>query len=229
MKNIIVTLLLFLTTLNTFAKDYNIFIYSNELEEYVKNVQILDYENNQLLGETDKNGCFFIVTKLNKNTKLKLTHPNFKDTTILFGNKNHSVNLKISELFKEKIRIDDSSIYYFTDFDTSNIIPPNITNQNLTSAEFIGGQSAFNNFIAENVKYPQFAIEQDISGKVYIKFIIEKDGSILHAIVMKSVSRSIDKEAIRVIKLSSKKWTPLKINDQPVRSYYLIPINFNIS
>lgn len=227
MKTILITFLVFIAH-SIMAKDYKIYVYSNEVEEYIKNVQIYNFENNSLIGETDENGEYEITSPIDKNTRLLLKHPNFKDTTFIFGKENHSINLKTTELFKEKIVIEDYSIYHFSAYDTSNVTLSNIKNEHLIPAEFIGGQSTFYKFIGENVRYPQYAIEQAISGKVYIKFIIEKDGSILHAIVVKGVSRTIDKEAIRVIKLSSKMWSPGKIDGDPVRSYYLIPLNFNL-
>lgn len=228
MKTILTTIIFFLVH-SIMAKEYKLFVYSNEVEEYIRNVQIYIFDSNSLIGETDENGEFEFTTNLEKETKLILKHPNFKDTTFLFGKENHSINLKTTDLFKEKIVIEDAHFYHFSVNETSNVISSNIKNEQLTPAEFIGGQSTFYKFLAENVKYPQYAIEQEITGKVYVKFIIEKDGSILQAIVMRGVSRSIDKEAIRVIKLSSKMWSPGKINNEPVRSYYLIPINFNIS
>lgn len=227
MKASLLTILVFIAN-TVLAKEYKIYVYSNEEEEYIKNVQIYNFENNSLIGETDENGEYEITSPLEKNTRLLLKHPNFKDTTFFFGKENHSINLKITELFKEKIAIEDFSTYHFSTNDTSNVTLSNIKNDHLIPAEFDGGQSAFYKFLSENVRYPQYAIEQEISGKVYLKFIIEKDGSILQAIVLKGVSRSIDKEAIRVIKLSSKMWLPGKIDNVPVRSYYLIPLNFNL-
>ena len=83
-------------------------------------------------------------------------------------------------------------------------------------------------WIAKNVKYPVLAMENGIQGKVYIQFVIEKDGSITDTKVIRGVDASLDKEAIRVIN-SMPKWKPGKQRGKPVRVSYTLPINFQLS
>ena len=92
--------------------------------------------------------------------------------------------------------------------------------------QFPGGNVT--KWIAKNVKYPQLAQENGIQGKVFIKFVIEKDGSITDVQVSRGVDASLDKEAIRVIK-AMPKWKPGKQRGKAVRVSYTLPINFQLS
>ena len=83
-------------------------------------------------------------------------------------------------------------------------------------------------WISKNVKYPVLAMENGIQGKVYIQFVIEKDGSITDVKVVRGVDASLDKEAVRVVK-AMPKWKPGKQRGKPVRVSYTLPINFQLS
>lgn len=76
---------------------------------------------------------------------------------------------------------------------------------------FPGGTNALNTFILSNLKYPVWAQEKGIQGRVVVKFIVEKDGSISNVEVDRSVSPSLDNEAMRVVK-AMPKWIPGQIN-----------------
>lgn len=91
--------------------------------------------------------------------------------------------------------------------------------------EFPGGDYAMQKYIAQNVKYPMLAVENGIQGKVYIRFVVDKEGNIDNIEVVKSVHSSIDKEAVRVVK-NMPKWKPGNLNGKPVKVYYNLPINF---
>lgn len=94
--------------------------------------------------------------------------------------------------------------------------------------EFPGGEKALRAFLAENVKYPSIAKENGIYGRVVCQFIVEKDGSITDVEVVKSSGEiSLDKEAIRVIKMMPK-WKPGKQQNKPVRTRYTLPISFKL-
>ena len=82
-------------------------------------------------------------------------------------------------------------------------------------------------WIAKNVKYPMIAQENNIQGKVFVQFVIEKDGSVSDVKVARSVDPSLDKEAIRVVK-AMPKWKPGKQRGKPVRVSYTVPINFQL-
>ncbi len=98
-------------------------------------------------------------------------------------------------------------------------------------AEFIGGNEEMIKFLSENVKYPEDVLQANekganIHGRVYVKFVVEKDGSISDVEVVRSVHPSLDAESVRVVKLMSGKWTPATHRGKPVRSMYTLPFVF---
>lgn len=92
-------------------------------------------------------------------------------------------------------------------------------------AEFPEGEAAMKRFISENINYPEKAMERGEEGKVFIQFVVEKDGTITDIKVLKSVSPSLDKEAIRLVS-TMPKWTPGIYKNKYVRSYVRFPINY---
>ena len=96
--------------------------------------------------------------------------------------------------------------------------------------EFQGDNTGakFRQYIGNNLKYPDIAIENGISGKVFIEFVIDKDGSMTNIAIKRGVDPILDKEAIRVIK-SSPNWKPGKQRGQNVRVQYTFPINFALN
>ncbi len=94
--------------------------------------------------------------------------------------------------------------------------------------EFPGGQQALFKYLGENVKYPVIAQENGIQGRVICQFVVNKDGSIVDAVVVRSSGElSLDKEALRVIN-SMPKWKPGKQRGKPVRVKYTVPVNFRL-
>jgi protein TonB len=94
--------------------------------------------------------------------------------------------------------------------------------------EFPGGQQALFKYLADNVKYPVIAQENGIQGRVICQFVVNKDGSIVDVVAVRSSGEaSLDKEAIRVIK-SMPKWKPGKQRGKPVRVKYTVPVNFRL-
>ena len=90
-----------------------------------------------------------------------------------------------------------------------------------------GGDNEFRTWIAQNIHYPQSAVDAQIQGKVYLQFVIEKDGSLSNIKVIRSVDPEIDNEAIRVL-VQSPKWSPGKQQGRPVRVNYIFPIAFKL-
>ena len=94
--------------------------------------------------------------------------------------------------------------------------------------EFPGGQQALFKYLAENVKYPVIAQENGIQGRVICQFVVNKDGSIVDVVAVRSSGEpALDKEAIRVIQ-SMPKWKPGKQRGKPVRVKYTVPVNFRL-
>ena len=92
---------------------------------------------------------------------------------------------------------------------------------------FHGGFEKFIQYLTENEKYPDAARNNNVTGKVFVTFIVEKDGGLSDVNIFKSLSAETDAEAIRLIK-DSPKWYPGLQNGKPVRVQYTIPIPFPI-
>lgn len=95
-------------------------------------------------------------------------------------------------------------------------------------AGFPGGAAAMKQFLIENTKYPEISRQMGDQGKVYVKFVVERDGSISGIEIIKSVSKELDREAKRVVR-SMPRWSPGEKNGEPVRSVCRIPINFTLN
>lgn len=93
--------------------------------------------------------------------------------------------------------------------------------------EFPGGELALRKWIGSNIKYPVIAAENGIQGKVYVTFVVDKDGSISNARIARGVDPSLDQEALRVVN-KLPKWKPGKQRGKPVRVSYTVPINFQL-
>lgn len=96
-----------------------------------------------------------------------------------------------------------------------------------TKPQYKGGGFAMYKFLANNIKYPIEAREQDIEGIIYMQFTIEKDGSMEDIQLIKSAHTSLNKEALRVLGLLTK-WEAGKFDGEKVRGIYMIPIKFNL-
>ena len=94
--------------------------------------------------------------------------------------------------------------------------------------EPIGGFENMYAFIHANIRYPEVARNNNISGQVFVEFVVEKDGSISSVKVLAGVYPELDQEAVRVIKLLPK-WKPGKQMGKPVPCFYQIPIRFSIN
>lgn len=90
---------------------------------------------------------------------------------------------------------------------------------------FPGGEMALRAFLANAINYPVIAQENGIQGKVYVTFVVGKDGYVKNAVIARGVDASLDKEALRVVN-SLPKWKPGKQRGEPVNVSYTVPINF---
>ena len=96
-------------------------------------------------------------------------------------------------------------------------------------AEFPGGTAAMVAFLQKNIQYPAMAREAGISGKCFLKFIVNEDGAISNVEILKGVPgcSDCDKEAIRVVK-SMPKWKAAKMTGRAVKCYFNLPVSFKI-
>ncbi len=93
--------------------------------------------------------------------------------------------------------------------------------------QYTGGEEAMMKYVAENIKYPQAAKDKNISGRVFVGFVIEKDGSVSNVKVVRGIGGGCDEEAARVIK-EMPKWKPGMQKGKPVRVNYMMPIFFKL-
>lgn len=93
--------------------------------------------------------------------------------------------------------------------------------------EFPGGNPAFMKFLAERIKYPVIALENNEQGRVVANFVVEKDGSISNIKVIKGVTAGLDAEALRLLN-SMPNWKPGEQHNQPVRVRFTLPIVFRL-
>ncbi len=94
--------------------------------------------------------------------------------------------------------------------------------------EFPGGEEALRKYITSSVEYPEEAINKGIQGKVYVTFVVTKNGSVANAKIARGVAPSLDQEALRVIN-SLPKWKPGTQRGKAVNVSYTVPINFELA
>ncbi len=100
------------------------------------------------------------------------------------------------------------------------------TNDNI-NPEFPGGDQKFGLFLARQIHYPAAAKENNIQGKVFINFTVDKQGKLRNLKIVRGIGSGCDDEVIRVLKLSPN-WNPGKVYGIPVDISYTIPISFNL-
>lgn len=127
----------------------------------------------------------------------------------------HNVGLNhqlLNDFPDDSLKVEEEIIYAFSEVEPS----------------FPGGQEAMVRWIQSNVIYPDSALAKNEQGTVYVKFVVNKDGSIEQVSIRKGVSEAIDNEALRVVK-SMPNWTPGLEDGKPVRVFFTIPIAFRLS
>jgi len=126
---------------------------------------------------------------------------------------------------KEK-RFETNRIDY--DFQSTEIDPVDLSQTYIMveeMPEFPGGVIALRKWIKSNVKYPESARREKITGRVYIGFVINREGQVEDCKVLRSIDPALDREALNVIK-SMPRWKPGKQKGESVKVSYTFPINF---
>ena len=95
------------------------------------------------------------------------------------------------------------------------------------SPEPVGGIGAFYSYVGENLKYPATALRMEISGRVFVKFVVNDKGEISRVHVVKGIGGGCDEEAVRVLE-SAPKWNPGKQRGKPVSVWMTLPITFKL-
>ena len=96
-----------------------------------------------------------------------------------------------------------------------------------TMPQFPGGREVLLKYLAANIKYPASAVKAKKQGRVIVTFIVQKDGSITHAKIARSINPELDAEALRVVK-GMPKWTPGTQLGKPVSVKYALPVKFSL-
>ncbi len=91
--------------------------------------------------------------------------------------------------------------------------------------EPVGGSAAWNKFLQKNLRYPDEAIEKGVAGKVWVSFVVEKDGQLSNIVVDRGIGAGTEEEALRVLKMA-KAWKPGLQSGKPVRVKYNLPLSF---
>jgi len=94
--------------------------------------------------------------------------------------------------------------------------------------EFPGGIERLYRYLGKNLRYPAAAKENNTQGKVFVTFVVEKDGSLTDIRILKSLSPETDAEAIRLMQ-ACPKWSPGIQNGRPVRVQYSMPVSFSLA
>ena len=110
---------------------------------------------------------------------------------------------------------EDNSLY--TDYASLEVMPA-----------FPGGMGALAKYLGKTIRYPALARENNISGRVFISFVVEKDGRLTDIKIVRGIGAGCDEEAVRVLKLAPA-WKPGIQNGRPVRVTYTIPVFFQLS
>ena len=96
------------------------------------------------------------------------------------------------------------------------------------NAQFPGGDEACMKWLAEHLKYPSICQEQGVQGRVFVSFVVNKDGSIVDVEIKRSPDPNLSKEAERVVK-SMPKWKPARQGNRTVRSRFNLPVMFRLN
>ena len=110
-------------------------------------------------------------------------------------------------------------------FEKENVEGEEIFQSVKVKPEFIGGKKKMYEFINSNVRHPREAAENGVSGLVYVRFVVEKNGKITNPKLLKGIGSGCDEEAIRVIAMMPN-WKPGAHNGKVVRCYHTLPIAF---
>lgn len=94
--------------------------------------------------------------------------------------------------------------------------------------EFPGGQAALLKFISSHIQYPQAAADNNVQGKVYVKFVVTSTGKVDKVQIARSVDKALDQEALRVCRMLPN-FTPGRQNGQPVSVWYTLPVTFKLN
>ena len=140
---------------------------------------------------------------------------------------------EITAIVEDEVEIENEVEIEETDTDEDEIVEIEEDDEEFfmvveNMPEFPGGDLGLMKFIQKNVRYPAIAKEYNITGKVYVSFIVDKQGSVTNVKIVRGVDKNLDAEALRVVSLLPK-YKPGKQRGKAVRVMFTIPINFTLN
>ncbi len=236
---------------NYFLKRQGMFI------EYFSNghrKQISNYENNEKKGDVINyypNGKFYYTYNFNKDLKQEIVTDAGDSTGIAIAENGRGTWIEYDEDFKfvkgkgailnglkegEWRGTPNDSVNYVCTYSKGNSVA-GISHtksgkeyhftKDIVWPEFKGGIANFYSFLAHNIHYPAVAKENNIQGKVFIGFLVEKDGSLSHFKILRGIGSGCDEEVLRVMKISPP-WSAEYRYGIAVAELYNIPISFTL-
>ena len=183
---------------------------------------VLEKDGNDLYYTTsDKNGSYKI-TRINEGTyNVKVSCDGYESVSI------RAVNIPVKKLtfqdfwLKKNDADEPSSQKAVASQDSIHRVTE-------VMPQYPGGPNEMMRYIQENIKYPQSAKDNKIEGRVFVSFVVEKDGSITNAAVMRGIDKECDAEALRVVS-SMPKWNPGQHKGEVVRTQFTIPIYYKFN
>lgn len=143
----------------------------------------------------------------------------------------HSPEEYTMYLAARAVQIDPRSVDadHLPDEEVEAVLLPSEVSGPLSSADimpaFPGGDAALYRFLSNQIRYPEEALRNKVEGKVYIRFVVQADGSITDLDVMRGIGHGCDQEALRVVQMMPR-WTPGELAGQPVPVYSSLAIEF---
>lgn len=126
---------------------------------------------------------------------------------------------------------DKTSMQEFTIIETKPVIEREDTDEIFLVVEQTaapkGGMAAFYKYVSDNIRYPAQARRMAIEGKVFIEFVVDKDGALTQFSIVKGIGAGCDEEAIRIMQ-GAPPWLPGKQRGKPVRQRMVLPIYFKL-
>jgi len=157
---------------------------------------------------TDPNGEFSLEVK--KGDRIEVMYVGYASGSVVVSDPQLKYDLRLQKDGSDVLSTNDKT------FDVVEEMP-----------EYPGGQSAMLEYLSKNVRYPEEAHKAGKQGRVIATFVVEKDGSITNAKVVRSIDPLLDAEALRVIS-SMPNWIPGKQDGKPVAVKYTVPITFKL-
>lgn len=188
-------------------------------EYYIEGAEIRQNTDNHLIGKTDEYGNItFQKAKIKEVSIIKdgyliRTYDISKVKTTIEISIEIDPSKQISPVeTKEDVVVEESKkVMSFVDED----------------AHFQNGHKDLMTYIQNNLEYPQYAINHNLKGKVYLKFVVDKNGKVQNVKVIRGASPCLDREAVRVIS-EMPNWVPGKLEGMNVASYFQLPLNFSL-